>query len=57
VTAVVAPDRDVHVEPVMGTVVSFDLRGTRPAGGALERAVAWLHEVDARFSPSDRTVR
>ena len=35
----------------MGTVVSFDLRGAAPSRGALERAVAWLHEVDARFSP------
>jgi thiamine biosynthesis lipoprotein len=35
----------------MGTVVSFDLRGADPAPGALERAIAWLHEVDARFSP------
>jgi thiamine biosynthesis lipoprotein len=45
------PVRRVHVEPVMGTVVSFDLRGAAPSNGALERAVAWLHEVDARFSP------
>lgn len=35
----------------MGTVVSFDIRGGDPAPGAVERAVAWLHEVDARFSP------
>jgi thiamine biosynthesis lipoprotein len=35
----------------MGTVVSFDLRGAPPANGALDRAIAWLHEVDARFSP------
>jgi thiamine biosynthesis lipoprotein len=46
-----ASARRVHVERVMGTVVSFDLRGEDPAPGALERAVAWLHEVDARFSP------
>jgi len=43
--------RRVHVESVMGTVVSFDLRGGEPPPGAIERAVAWLHEVDARFSP------
>lgn len=46
-----AIDRRVHVEPVMGTVVSVDLRGALPRDGALERAVARLHEVDARFSP------
>ncbi len=44
-------DRRVHVERVMGTVVSFDFSGRAPAPGAIERAVAWLHEVDARFSP------
>ena len=44
-------DRFVHVEHVMGTVVSFDFRGGKPPSGALERAVAWLHEVDGRFSP------
>lgn len=43
--------RRVHIERVMGTVVSFDFRGRAPADGAVERAVAWLHEVDARFSP------
>ena len=36
----------------MGTVVSFDVRDRgRPPDGALDGAVAWLHEVDARFSP------
>jgi thiamine biosynthesis lipoprotein len=43
--------RIVHVEHVMGTVVSFDLRGDEPPAGSLDRAVAWLHEVDERFSP------
>jgi thiamine biosynthesis lipoprotein len=49
--AVASEERRVHVEPVMGTMVSFDLRGSQPAPGAVERAVASLHEVDARFSP------
>ena len=45
-----------HAEPVMGTVVSFDVRdagsGGRLAGveAALGRAVAWLHRVDRVFS-------
>jgi thiamine biosynthesis lipoprotein len=51
VPVMAVPGRRVHVEPVMGTMVSFDLRGTEPAAGALEKAIAWLHEVDARFSP------
>jgi thiamine biosynthesis lipoprotein len=45
-----------HAEPVMGTVVSFDIRdagtGARRAGAAeaLRRAVDWLHRVDRVFS-------
>ncbi len=39
----------------MGTVVSIDVRDPDPVdaavGRALEEVVAWLHEVDARFSP------
>jgi thiamine biosynthesis lipoprotein len=45
----------VHVEHVMGTVVSFDLRFTddaaRPAmQAAVDSAVVWLHQVDDVFS-------
>jgi thiamine biosynthesis lipoprotein len=41
----------VHVEHVMGTVVSLDVRdaGTG-AGQTVAAAMAWLHDVDARFS-------
>jgi thiamine biosynthesis lipoprotein len=44
--------RFVHVEQVMGTVVSVDVRGAgRPiAEAALGRVTAWLHGVDRRFS-------
>ena len=39
----------------MGTVVSIDVRDPDPSdpaiARAIEEAVAWLHEVDARFSP------
>ena len=49
----------VRVEPVMGTVVSIDVRDPDPAdpaiARAIEEAVAWLHEVDARFSPFRET--
>ena len=41
----------VHAEHVMGTVVTFDVRGESPPAGAIGAAVAWLHEVDAEFSP------
>ena len=34
-----------------GTVVSFHLADGEGATRALDHAVAWLHEVDARFSP------
>ncbi|MGI5255959.1 FAD:protein FMN transferase [Streptomyces angustmyceticus] len=41
-----------HVERTMGTVFSFDIRGTRaPAvASALAEAVSWLHHVDEVFS-------
>ena len=41
-----------HVEEVMGTVVSFDVRDepTPAIEAALREAVAWLHRVDAVFS-------
>jgi thiamine biosynthesis lipoprotein len=48
----------VRVERVMGTVVSIDVRDPGPGSrtrdaveAAVEAAAAWLHEVDARFSP------
>ena len=43
------PGRLRHAEPVMGTVVSFDVPAS--AAPALEEAVRWLHGVDATFSP------
>lgn len=42
--------RSVHVEHVMGTAVTFDVRGENTADGAVAAAVAWLHDVDAEFS-------
>lgn len=46
-----AAARTVHVEPVMGTVVSIDIRGNGDHTAALRDAVAWFHRVDERFSP------
>ncbi|HET7495386.1 MAG TPA: FAD:protein FMN transferase [Candidatus Limnocylindrales bacterium] len=40
-----------RVEPVMGTMVSIDVRDRVVPTDAVDGAVAWLHEVDARFSP------
>ncbi len=47
------PDAIRHVEHVMGTAVTFDIRsGSSPAvTEALAEAVAWLHHVDHVFSP------
>jgi thiamine biosynthesis lipoprotein len=44
--------RSVHVEHVMGTVVSLDVRGAprEIAQPAFARVMAWLREVDRRFS-------
>jgi thiamine biosynthesis lipoprotein len=39
-----------HVEQVMGTAVSFDVRDARATSADVGRAVAWLHWVDATFS-------
>jgi FAD:protein FMN transferase len=55
-TAAVAPnrlhdlDRLHHVEHVMGTAVSFDIRSGPSDRSALDDAVAWLHHVDETFS-------
>lgn len=40
----------VRAEPVMGTVVSLDIRDQGVPGAAVDAAVAWFHEVDATFS-------
>ncbi len=40
-----------HVEHVMGTAVSFDVRDHVADSGGLAEAVAWLHHVDRTFSP------
>src|SRR4051794_26797629 len=44
--------RRVHVEHVMGTVVSLDVRGAADpvARAAFDQLVAWLRDVDQRFS-------
>jgi FAD:protein FMN transferase len=39
-----------HVEYVMGTAVSFDLRSPFPDPGTLSHTIGWLHHVDATFS-------
>jgi thiamine biosynthesis lipoprotein len=46
------PPRHVHVEHVMGTVVSLDIRGARTtlAHRAASELAAWLHDVDRRFN-------
>jgi thiamine biosynthesis lipoprotein len=40
-----------HAEPVMGTVVSFDVPVSARHDGSLDAAVRWLHWVDRVFSP------
>lgn len=42
--------RTVHAEPVMGTVVSIDVRDPGDWAPAVASLTAWFHEVDARFS-------
>src|SRR4051812_30834598 len=43
-------ERHLHVEHVMGTVVSIDVRGTPPPDALIDGVVARLHAVDATFS-------
>jgi thiamine biosynthesis lipoprotein len=40
-----------HAEPVMGTVVSFDVSAAARSDGSLDAAIRWLHWVDRVFSP------
>jgi thiamine biosynthesis lipoprotein len=40
-----------HAEPVMGTVVSFDVPVASRHDGSLDAAIRWLHWVDRVFSP------
>ncbi|MEA2607611.1 MAG: FAD:protein transferase [Chloroflexota bacterium] len=40
-----------RVEHIMGTAISFDLRGTAISPAAVDAAFDHLREVDARFSP------
>lgn len=40
-----------RVEPVMGTVVSVEIRDPHPAPSLLDAVFDHLHDVDARFSP------
>jgi FAD:protein FMN transferase len=50
-TTLLVPRR-VHTAPVMGTVASLDARGVPApvAEAAFARAMAWLRDVDGRFS-------
>jgi thiamine biosynthesis lipoprotein len=45
------PGRLVRVEHVMGTTVSIDVREPVVEPAAIDAAMAWFHDVDARFSP------
>jgi FAD:protein FMN transferase len=40
-----------HAEPVMGTVVSFEVPVAARHDGSLDDAIRWLHWVDRIFSP------
>jgi thiamine biosynthesis lipoprotein len=42
--------RTVRVEHLMGTVFSLAVRGAAPPEAAVDAAMEWLHDVDARFS-------
>ena len=48
--SVTSTPRRLHVEHVMGTVFSLDVRSPSSPDEAIEQVVSWLHEVDATFS-------
>jgi FAD:protein FMN transferase len=50
-TSAAVTGRVRHAEPVLGTVVSFDVPADARAGGSLDDAVRWLHWVERIFSP------
>lgn len=43
--------KHTRVEHVMGTAVTFDVRGPTPPAETIHAALTWLHDVDAEFSP------
>ncbi len=43
--------RQLHVERVMGTAVTIDVRAPLVDPAAIADVVAWFHDVDRRFSP------
>jgi thiamine biosynthesis lipoprotein len=46
------PDRGLRrVDPVMGTVVTIDVRDPGVDPAAADAALVYLHDIDARFSP------
>jgi len=47
----VIPARQLRTQPVMGTVVTIDVREPFVPPEALEAAIAWFADVDVRFSP------
>jgi thiamine biosynthesis lipoprotein len=44
------PERHVVVEPVMGTMLSLDVRAPAAPDAAVAALLAWLHGVDATYS-------
>lgn len=44
--------RQLRAEPVMGTVVTLDIRAPFVSEGVIERSISILHDIDRRFSLS-----
>jgi FAD:protein FMN transferase len=43
--------RQLRVEPVMGTVITIEVRAPFVPESALDAVIGWFHDVDRRFSP------
>jgi thiamine biosynthesis lipoprotein len=50
VSSLAPPPRNVRAEPVMGTVITVDVRDADVPESAMNAVFAWFHDVDATFS-------
>ncbi len=50
VSPLAPPPRNVRAEPVMGTVITVDVRDAEVPESAMDAVFAWFHDADATFS-------
>ena len=50
VSSLAPPPRIMRAEPVMGTVITVDVRDADLPESAMDAVFAWFHDVDETFS-------